>query len=190
MSESSLVKAHQPCPDCGNTEEIWRDVPGYEGYYQVSNLGRVKSLDRFVNKCDGTTQILRGKVIKPRLSKTGYVSVQLQKNRKVFHTNLSRVVASAFIPNPYNKPEVDHIDTDKTNNNVTNLRWVTRFENQHNELTERKACIFYQGRLATEVAAEHGISLRAFRARIERGWPIEEACTRPSSKGGKHVRRK
>lgn len=189
MSESELVKAHQPCPDCGNTEEIWRDVPGYEGYYQVSNHGRVRGLDRFIKSKNGSRQKINGKVIKPRVSESGYISVQLRKNGKVLHTNLSRVVAQVFIPNPENKPEVDHIDTDKTNNHVSNLRWVTRYENQHNKLTERKTCIFYKGRIAATVAAEHGISLKAFRTRISRGWPIEEACTRHSTKGGKHVRR-
>lgn len=159
------------------TNEEWRDIKGWEGIYQVSSEGRVRSIDRYINKSDGSTQFCKGKMLKPKKSWSGYYSVQLQNGSRTLNTNISRIVAIAFIPNPEGKPEVDHIDTDKTNNTVENLRWVTRYENQHNPVTEKKTCLFCGDRLARDVAAEHGISYGAFMARRERGATIEEACT-------------
>lgn len=101
-------------------DEIWRDIKGYEGLYRVSNCGRIKSLH-------GGKEI----IIKQRRGKKGkgYFQVILTKNgeRKTFRVN--RLVAMAFVENPANKPEVDHINTDKTNNRADNLRWVTHPEN-------------------------------------------------------------
>lgn len=107
--------------------EEWRDVRGYEGLYQVSNTGKVRSLN----------YMHTGKIhqISPRTTKDGYQDVLLHKNgvRKLIRVH--RLVAIAFIPNPYNKPEVDHIDTNPSNNNVENLRWVTSLENKQNPIS-------------------------------------------------------
>ena len=99
-------------------QEIWRDICGYEGLYQVSNFGRVKSL-RFG----------REKLLKVGVSNTGYANVSLIKNKskKTFHVHV--LVAVTFLPNPENKREVNHIDGDKQNNRVENLEWVTGSEN-------------------------------------------------------------
>lgn len=107
-------------------QEIWKDVVGYEGYYKVSNLGRVKSLDRINNK--GVTQI--GRVLKCGY-RSGYKSVALSKNGKSVSCVIHRLVAIAFVPNKNNKPQVNHIDEDKNNNNVNNLEWVTAKENNN-----------------------------------------------------------
>ena len=112
--------------------EEWRDIPGYEGLYQVSNLGRVKSLKRPTRHGTFTYKQI---ILKPRI-KRGYYVVYLYKDKEVTNFPVSRLVASAFIPNPDNKPEVDHIDTNRLNNNVENLRWVTRSENMNNPLTK------------------------------------------------------
>lgn len=94
--------------------EIWKDVVGYEGYYQISNLGNVMR-----NK----------KQLKKIVDKNGYVFVRLYKNGKQKHFSVHRLVAVAFIPNPQNLPEVNHIDANKENNFVNNLEWCTHTEN-------------------------------------------------------------
>lgn len=111
------------------TEEIWKDIKGYEGLYQVSDLGRVKSFKRDSER-----------ILKPLTKTTGYKSVTLS-NKQVKHQsiNVHRLVADAFIPNPDNKPQVNHIDEDKTNNMVSNLEWVTAKENaNHGTAIERR----------------------------------------------------
>lgn len=98
--------------------EIWKDVPGYAGTYQVSNFGRVKSLR---------------KVLKAGLRK-GYLYISL-RNKKF---NIHRLVAIAFIPNPGNLPEIDHIDGNPLNNNANNLKWATRQQNELNPITRSR----------------------------------------------------
>lgn len=114
------------------TEE-WRDVEGYESLYQVSNLGRVKSLERVVMN-NGGLQHKYEKILKFNVSR-GYHIVHLSKEGKVKAFTVHRLVAIAFIPNEDNKPNVDHIDTNPSNNHVDNLRWVTQHENAMNPLT-------------------------------------------------------
>ena len=99
-------------------KEIWKDIKDYEGYYQISNLGRIKSLPR-----NGTIKSER--IIKGAISKNGYLRVCLQKNGIKTNFLVHRLVAEAFIPNPDNLPQVNHKDEDKTNNIYTNLEWCT-----------------------------------------------------------------
>lgn len=99
------------------SSEEWRDIPGYEGLYQVSNLGRVKSLYRYK------------KQLKPKISNAGYERVNLFKNKQGKWHSVHRLVAMTFVENPMNKPEVNHKDECKINNKASNLEWVTRKEN-------------------------------------------------------------
>lgn len=116
--------------------EIWKDIEGYEGLYQVSNLGRVQSVDRIISHDNGRGQrIIKGKLLKQILWGAGYYHVSLSKNGIVIIKNVHILVANAFCDNPYNKPYVDHIDGDKTNNIYTNLRFVTPKENSRNPST-------------------------------------------------------
>lgn len=115
-------------------EEIWKDIEGYEGQYQVSTLGRVRSVERQVRKWNGFKTI-RESFLKQKLGKNGYVQVTLCKDGRMKTYLVHRLVAKAFIPNPQNNPQIDHINTIKTDNRVENLRWVTRKENSNNLLT-------------------------------------------------------
>ena len=116
-------------------EEIWKDIEGYEGIYQVSNLGNVRSLNY---KNTGETRIL-----KTRINRCGYICVCLGRKRKDFKVH--RLVAIAFIPNPENKPCVDHINAIRTDNRVENLRWVTHEENMNNPLSREHMSEAFKG---------------------------------------------
>lgn len=111
-------------------KEVWKDVFGYEGLYQVSNFGRVKSLDRLETiKCRWGGEALRpvkGKILIPRVHSNGYLRVGFGRKKDVY---IHRLVAQAFIPNPDNKPQVNHKDMNKKNNSVENLEWCTQKEN-------------------------------------------------------------
>ena len=114
--------------------EIWKDIEGYEGIYQVSNFGVVKSLGRYVEN-SGTINGLyhvKEKFLIPTANKKrhDYFTIMLCKNGKQKRVRLNRLVAQAFIPNPDNKPEVNHIDGEKSNNRADNLEWVTSKENK------------------------------------------------------------
>jgi len=114
-------------------KEIWKDVVGYEGLYKVSSLGRVKGVDRIIKAkfINHETQKVKGQILKPFTNKQGYVRVTLNINQKVNKFSVHRLVAQAFIPNPDNKPQVNHKDEKRDNNNVDNLEWVTAKENSN-----------------------------------------------------------
>ena len=106
--------------------EVWRDIKGYEGQYQISNLGRVKSLQRW----SGTQFYNREKLLNLHINKkNGYVYVWLSKNGKGKNIRVHRLVAEAFIENLNNYTDINHKDCDRTNNNVENLEWCTRSYN-------------------------------------------------------------
>lgn len=118
--------------------EIWKDIKGYEGLYQVSNLGRVKSLSKrlhFINHNTGKSCYRITKEFFISIGKCrGYNSVHLHKDNVSKTRRLCRLVAEAFIPNPENKPCVNHIDGIKSNDNVNNLEWVTYSENMEHAI--------------------------------------------------------
>lgn len=112
-------------------KEVWISTSELEGYYEVSNLGRVRSIDRLTSRKDtGTILTLTGKVLAQSADNCGYRRVRLCINKKNITRKVHRLVAEAFIENVCNKPQVNHIDGDKQNNNVSNLEWVTNGENQ------------------------------------------------------------
>lgn len=112
-------------------EVIWKPINNYSEYYEISSDGRVKSKDRIIFDKNGIRiRLNKSKEIKPRIGT--YKMVGLNKNRIQSHFLIHRLVALHFIPNPYNKPQVNHIDGDKLNNKIQNLEWVTIKENiQH-----------------------------------------------------------
>lgn len=109
--------------------EIWLPVRGYEGLYEVSDKGRVRSLDRKVIYSTGREVLHRGRILKDTAGKAGYPQVVLTKDKEKKNYSVHRLVAEAFIPNPENKEQVNHIDRNKENNNISNLEWVTHQEN-------------------------------------------------------------
>jgi len=116
--------------------EIWKDVIGYEGFYQVSDLGRVRSLTRLIR--DGRNKI-SGKMLSPFYDEKGYLNVHLSKEGSIFHTRVHRLVAKAFIPNTEILPEVNHKDFNKNNNTPDNLEWVTGLANSRHFFNSEKA---------------------------------------------------
>ena len=113
------------------TREIWKDIEGYEGLYQVSDLGRVK-------------RVTTNRILKQAKHHGGYMRVDLCKNGKRKAHKIHRLVAQAFIPNPENKLQVNHIDENKTNNIISNLEWLTAKENNNHGTRIERAIISNQ----------------------------------------------
>ena len=114
-------------------EETWKDILGYEGMYQVSNLGRVRSLDRDI--WNGVNYFKKqGRILKQGENHKGYPIVYLSVSQVDKTCSVHRLVAQAFIPNPDNKPQVNHINGNKKDNTVDNLEWCTALENNRHAL--------------------------------------------------------
>lgn len=118
--------------------EEWRNIKGYEGLYEVSNQGRIRSLVRKVTYKDGRVYFYKSKVLKPSKDRYGYYFVNLCKEGKRTPKSIHRLIAEAFIPNPENKRDIDHINTIRTDNRIENLRWATRSENCLNPITNER----------------------------------------------------
>ena len=110
-------------------EELWKPISGYEGIYEVSSLGRVRSLDRVVVDYRGIEKSVGGKILKPGVTNKGYYIVSLNSVDKRHTLTVHRLVANAFVPNLDNKPQVNHINGIKTDNRICNLEWLTNEEN-------------------------------------------------------------
>ena len=118
-------------------DEVWKDVTGYEGYYKVSDKGRVRSLPR-VCMNEGSNKSNRNiahRLIPPFVTDNGYAEVSLSMSGHTRRLFVHRIVATAFIPNPENKCDVNHIDGNKQNNCLTNLEWATRKENVNHAIS-------------------------------------------------------
>ena len=109
--------------------EIWKDIQGYEGFYQISNLGNVKSLERVVDKGNGILQHRKERIMNKRESVDGYYIAKLNVDKKSTSIAIHILVARHFIDNPNNYPEVNHKDCNRKNNQVDNLEWCTHQQN-------------------------------------------------------------
>lgn len=110
-------------------EEVWRPISAWEGYYEVSNYGRVRSCDRLVQHAKGGMALKSGRVLKPKMDGKGYPFVGLYRASKGKQERVHRLVAGAFIPNLLGLPHVNHLDGNKSNAHVKNLEWATQSGN-------------------------------------------------------------
>lgn len=140
-------------------DEVWKDIKGYEGYYQISNFGNIRSLDRWI-KDNGTLVFKHGTLLNPVKQSVGYLQIALNIKGTVKKKYIHRLVMEAFNPTDNPELEINHIDENKENNMITNLEWVTHKENinkvskyivarennQKQKLERREAWIKYRER--------------------------------------------
>lgn len=121
-------------------EEIWKDIIGFEGYYQISSTGRVKSLQRLVKSARSSFgyRTVHERFLATTIDKYGYETVRLHKEGKTFPYTIHRLVALHFVNNPDQLPSINHIDENKLNNHYTNLEWCTvKYNNTFNYRQEK-----------------------------------------------------
>lgn len=119
-------------------EEIWRDIPGWEGYYLASNFGRIKSCDRVIVLDNGIKRSLDGRILADSVGKDGYHRVSLFKNGKAYYFSVHRLVGSAYqdiCGTYFPGAEIDHINTNKGDNRPSNLKWIPGNYQYKNRLT-------------------------------------------------------
>lgn len=126
-------------------EEEWRSVKGFEGYYEISSFGRIKSLDRRVtfSHHKNTNTLIQGQLLKTHFNRRGYVIVGLKKEGKHYPKKIHRLVAEAFIENDQNLPQINHKDGIKLSNSSVNLEWCTNTENRDHAI--EKGLIDFKG---------------------------------------------
>lgn len=156
------------------TYEIWKDIEDYEGWYQVSNTGRVRSVDRVVQHADGISSTLKGRVLKPRSDKCDYLVVHLCKDGKRTTKTAHRLVAQAFIPNPEGLPQVNHKNEVKNDNRVENLEWCDAAYNlAYGTARTRKSQTMTNGKRSKAV-----LQIDPNTMEILREWPSTAECGR------------
>ena len=126
--------------------EIWKPVVGYEGLYEASSLGRIKSLDRYVKCPLNKKRLIMGVVLSPAISIKGYYMVSLSRLGKSNSRTIHRIIAKAFISNYENKPCINHIDENKLNNKQSNLEWCTHSENNNHGTRLKRISLANKGK--------------------------------------------
>lgn len=110
--------------DTAREQEVWKQYPDYD-FIEVSNLGRVRTKDRYVPSKNGSKRLVKGRILKPWINNRGYMSVHFRANDKSVQLLIHRAVVTCFLPNPLRLPEVNHKDNNPKNNSVSNLEWCT-----------------------------------------------------------------
>lgn len=142
------------------SQEYWRDIPQWEGFYQASTLGRIRSIDRWVDQNGMKPRFYRGLILSAVSDKDGYLRVSLHKSGYSQMFTIHRLVALSFISNPNNYSEINHKDEIKTNNRVDNLEWCTVEYNLLYSNSIEKACSARKRKV--EQRRRDGTLLRAF----------------------------
>ena len=127
VGEYKRYRAFEPGVLTGATE-VWKDIEGYEGHYQVSSFGQIKSVARITTSPSGRWRPLKERTMSQKISNEGYYVIGLSKNSIKSMPNVHKLVANAFVPNPDGKDTINHKDGNKLNNHVSNLEWATRHE--------------------------------------------------------------
>lgn len=154
------------------TDERWLPVPRYEGYYEVSDHGRVRSVDRVISQRDGTRRKFRGTVISPQEINSGYLRVSLQRNQEKEYFLVHRLVLTTFVGPCPDGMETCHRDNDRHNNHLTNLRWDTRLENAADRIKAGTA----RGWCATKTHCPRGHEYTAENTYRRPSNPTERVC--------------
>jgi hypothetical protein len=138
-----MIKATGDAPLYQIMKEIWKDIPGYEGYYQVSSFGNVKRLPTILLMKNGRIRPTKGRILKKSFYTNGYGKTTLCRNSKKEQIITHRLVGLAFVPNPLNLPEINHLDEIKSNNLANNLEWTTHKQNVNygTNLSRRSATV-------------------------------------------------
>ena len=123
--------------------EEWKEIPNMEGFYMASTFGRILSMGRCVKSKNNSTKTNIPHLMKLSTNKCGYTQVSICCNGKRKICLVHRLIALTFLPKENGRNYIDHIDTCKSNNNVSNLRWCTTLENVHNEITSQHRKMFY-----------------------------------------------
>ena len=144
-------------------QETWKPITGAEGRYEVSDLGRIRSLDREVGHRWGGIAVKRGKVLKPRRDKDGYLFVTICTGGVAVGVKVHRVVAAHFLP-PSDLPEVNHLDFDKANNAATNLEWTSRKGNHEHASAGGRFRATSNPNRAKKLSPEAASAIRAARS--------------------------
>lgn len=176
--------------------ESWKPIAGYEGLYEVSDFGNVRSVDRYINTDirHVSERLIKGRQLKTNLKRNGYLTVDLSKGCKIKTTLIHRLVAETFIPNPNGLRFVNHKDSNRKNNRADNLEWVTSSENRLHGMKNgnvtfkgaqimcvEKKKVFDRALLAAEwVAKKHP-------GRINGGLRVAAQNIRACCKGNKHT---
>lgn len=159
-------------------EEIWKDIPGYEGLYQVSSMGNIRGLEHFIITKNKKRIKYKPRNITLHTDFYGYNYVWLHKNGIKKRIKVHRIVASVFIQNPELKPEIDHINAVRTDNRIENLRWVTRSENNSNPIFIKRQRVAKLGKRLSE-ESKLKISLKCKGHRVNREAMSKSAIKHP-----------
>lgn len=169
-------------------EEVWKDISGFEGYYQVSTLGKIRSISRYVSHKNGGSAFKNGKVLSLRKNTAGYSVVNLAKEGKICTKTVHRLVAIAFLPNPNNYPFINHINENKEDNRIENLEWCTPRQNSEAFFTQRNTVYQYdlqgnllhiwhsQTRAAEAIGGDSRGIVQCCRSYLARGRSLKTYC--------------